>query len=64
MPIDTTKPLAYDEGFARVTNIVLRMYTLLDGFTLETAGLYAYLLTWRQHNANHRMHGKAWVKPK
>jgi hypothetical protein len=37
------------------------MYPLLDGFTLETVGLYGYLKSWRQNKAGHRMYGKAWL---
>lgn len=61
MSIDVSKPLAYDDGFARVPNSVLRLYPLLDGFTLETVGLYAYLLSWRQNKVDHAMYGKAWL---
>ncbi|EHS56860.1 hypothetical protein P4H71_22775 [Paenibacillus kribbensis] len=64
MAIDTTKSLAHDEGFPRVPNIVYRMYPLLDGFTLETVGLYGYLKSWRQNKSGHRMYGKAWLNQK
>ncbi|MDR9748809.1 hypothetical protein [Paenibacillus taichungensis] len=62
MTIDVSKPLAHDDGFARMPNILFRMYPLLDGFTLETVGLYGYLLSWRQNNADHVMHGMAWLR--
>ncbi|WP_223068098.1 hypothetical protein [Paenibacillus caui] len=59
--IDVSKPLAYDEGFPRVPNIMYRMYPLLDGFTVETAGFYGYLRSWRQSNKDHAMFGKTWL---
>ncbi|WJH30476.1 hypothetical protein N6H13_07475 [Paenibacillus sp. CC-CFT742] len=61
MTIDVSKPLAHDDGFARMPNILFRMYPLLDGFTLETVGLYGYLLSWRQNKSGHVMHGKVWL---
>jgi hypothetical protein len=61
MSIDISKPLVYEDGFPRVPNIIYRLYPLLDGFTVETAGFYAYLLTWRQHKPDHVMYGKAWL---
>lgn len=62
MTIDVSKPLAHDHGFARIPNILFRRYPLLDGFTLETVGLYGYLLSWRQNKANHVMYGMAWLR--
>lgn len=62
MTIDVTKPLAHDDGFARMPNILFRMYPLLDGFTLETAGLYGYLLSCRQNKVDHAMYGMAWLR--
>ncbi|WP_339274490.1 hypothetical protein MKY59_25820 [Paenibacillus sp. FSL W8-0426] len=61
MTIDVSKPLAHDDGFARMPNILFRMYPLLDGFTLETVGLYGYLLSWRQNKPGHAMFGKVWL---
>ncbi|QOS80996.1 helix-turn-helix transcriptional regulator [Paenibacillus sp. JNUCC31] len=61
MTIDVTKPLAHDDGFARMPNILFRMYPILDGFTLETVGLYGYLLSWRQNKSGHAMYGKVWL---
>jgi hypothetical protein len=62
MTIDVSKPLTHDVGFARMPNILFRMYPLLDGFTLETVGLYGYLLSWRQNKADHAMYGMAWLR--
>lgn len=62
MTIDVSRPLARDDVFARMPNILFRRYPLLDGFTLETVGLYGYLLSWRQNNADHVMHGMAWLR--
>lgn len=61
MTIDVSKPLAHDDGFARMPNILFRMYPLLDGFSLETVGLYGYLLSWRQNKSGHAMYGKVWL---
>lgn len=61
MTIDISQPLAHDEGFPRVPNIMYRMYPLLDDFTVETTGFYGYLRSWRQNNPEHRMYGKTWL---
>lgn len=46
-------------GFSRVSNTLVRLYTLLDGFDATTAGLYAYLRSWR-NTSNPDMFGIVW----
>jgi hypothetical protein len=35
------------DGYTSVESVVIRLYTLLDGFDITTAGLYLYLRSWR-----------------
>ncbi|PEB48010.1 hypothetical protein CON65_09465 [Bacillus pseudomycoides] len=35
------------EGFSRVSNSLVRLYTLLPGFNSDVVGLYAYMRSWR-----------------
>ncbi|PJN90592.1 hypothetical protein CVN76_09545 [Bacillus sp. mrc49] len=46
-------------GFSRMSNTLVRLYTLLDGFDVTTAGLYAYLRSWR-NTTNEDMRGIVW----
>ncbi|MGF7033735.1 DNA-binding HxlR family transcriptional regulator [Paenibacillus mucilaginosus] len=59
--IDVNKSLVYDEGFAKVPNILFKLYPLLPGFTVATTGFYGYLMSWRQSKPDHVMHGKTWL---
>ncbi|MFF2501081.1 hypothetical protein [Peribacillus sp. NPDC058075] len=34
-------------GFSRISNTLVHFYTLLDGFDVTIAGLYAFLRSWR-----------------
>lgn len=59
--INVNNTLTGNDSFTKVDDIVLRMYTLLDGFTVETAGLYAYLKSWRQNDPNHKFYNCVWL---
>ncbi|GIO93545.1 hypothetical protein [Paenibacillus lactis] len=59
--INVNQTLTGKDSFTMVEDIVLRMYTLLDGFTIETAGLYAYLRSWRQNDPSHKLYRCVWL---
>lgn len=59
--INVYQTLTGKDSFTMVEDIVLRMYTLLDGFTIETAGLYAYLRSWRQNEPSHKLYRCVWL---
>ncbi|PQP85465.1 hypothetical protein CPT76_36270 [Paenibacillus sp. AR247] len=59
--INVNNTLTGNDSFTMVDDIVLRMYTLLDGFTVETAGLYAYLKSWRQNDPDHKFYNCVWL---
>lgn len=62
--IDVNKTLTGNDGFVQVDNIVFTMYPLLDGFSVETAGLYAYLCSWKQNNPEHPRYNCVWLTQK
>ena len=50
------------DGFSRVSNTLIRLYTLLDGFDVTTAGLYAYLRSWRHSkDPSSHMYNVVWL---
>lgn len=56
-----TKHFGDKGGFSRVSNTLIRLYTLLDGFDASTAGLYAYLRSWRNSSdPSSPMHNIVW----
>lgn len=59
--INVNQTLTGKDSFTMVEDVVLRMYTLLDGFTIETAGLYAYLRSWRQNEPSHKLYRCVWL---
>lgn len=48
--IDVERTLTGNDGFTKVDNTLLRMYTLLPDFSIETAGVYAFLRSWMNTN--------------
>jgi hypothetical protein len=48
-------------GFSRVSNTLIRLYTLLDDFDVTTAGLYAYLRSWRNSDPKSKMYNIVWL---
>ncbi|MEZ2660597.1 hypothetical protein [Aneurinibacillus aneurinilyticus] len=59
--MDATRMMMGNVGFTQVPNMILRMYTLLDGFDIEAAGMYAYLHSWRQNNPEHELYQCVWL---
>ncbi len=59
--IDVNKTLTGNDGFVQVPNIIFTMYPLLDGFSIETAGLYAYLCNWKQNDPEHNLYNCVWL---
>ncbi|HZG87297.1 hypothetical protein [Paenibacillus sp.] len=59
--IDTSKTLTANDSFQKAEYVVLRMYPLLDGFSVETAGLYIYLRSWRMNDPEDPMYGRVWL---
>jgi len=54
-----TKHFGDPTGFSRMSNTLVRLYPLLDGFDATTAGLYAYLRSWR-NTTDPKMLGIVW----
>src|SRR5690554_4070496 len=50
-----------EDGFSRVSNTLIRLYTLLDDFDVTTAGLYAYLRSWRNSDPKSEMYNTVWL---
>lgn len=58
--INVKETLTGNDGFVQPDNIVFRLYPLLDGFTVETSGLYTYLRSWR-FNSPGPLHHCVWL---
>ncbi|MGG1600962.1 hypothetical protein [Paenibacillus naphthalenovorans] len=58
--INVNETMTGNDGFVQTDNIVFRLYPLLEGFTVETAGLYSYLKSWR-YNSPGPMHHCVWL---
>jgi hypothetical protein len=59
--IDTTRTLTANDSFQKAEYVVMRMYPLLDGFSVETSGLYIYLRSWRMNDPEDPMFGRVWL---
>lgn len=59
--IDVKETLTGNDGFVQTDNILYRLYPLLDGFTVETAGLYGYLKSWRNNTVGNDYYHCVWL---
>ncbi|RFU60525.1 hypothetical protein D0466_21105 [Peribacillus glennii] len=57
-----TKHFGHPAGFSRTSNTLIRLFTLLESFNSDTAGLYAYLRSCR-NTTDPKMQGIVWRSP-
>ena len=48
------------DGKAMIYTSLVRMYTQLEGFSTDVAGLYAFLRSWRNSKEGHEMYHAVW----
>jgi hypothetical protein len=59
--IDTQKTLTGNNGFVQTPNTIIRLYTLLDGFDITTAGVYIFMRSWRNNDPSAEYHNCVWL---
>lgn len=62
--IDVNKTLTGNDAFTKIDNIVVSMYPMLEGFTVEAAGLYAFFRAWKYNKEGAPLHNCVWLSRK
>jgi hypothetical protein len=58
--MSSNRHFGHESGFIQVGHVVYRLYPLLDGFDITTAGLYSYLHSWRNTKEGYELYHCVW----